>query len=105
VRIADLADALIGDRPVETAVVGIRPGEKSDEILISEEESLRTVERGPFRVVLPILPQLRADVDEPPFEGRELSSGDEVLDREAIEAFLVEHGLRVEDEPAFSAVL
>ena len=29
---------LIGDRPIETVVTGIRPGEKVHEILVSEEE-------------------------------------------------------------------
>jgi len=105
VRIADLAAVLIGDRPIDTTFVGIRPGEKIDEILISEEEAPRTVERGPFRVVFPVLPQLRRDSVEPPFEGRELSSADELLDRDEIDRFLLEHRLRLEDEPAFAGVL
>ncbi len=39
-RMIDLARALIGDRQIKIEVTGIRPGEKIDEILISEEERL-----------------------------------------------------------------
>ena len=39
-RMIDLARALIGDRPIKIEVTGIRPGEKIDEILISEEERI-----------------------------------------------------------------
>ena len=45
-RMIDLAKVMIGDRPIELREVGIRPGEKVHEILISEEEMHRTVERG-----------------------------------------------------------
>ncbi len=38
-RVVDIAAALIGDRPIETVVTGIRPGEKIHEILVSEEEA------------------------------------------------------------------
>ena len=44
-RITDLAEVLISDHPIETTVVGIRPGEKVHEILVSEEEAHRTIER------------------------------------------------------------
>jgi len=37
-RVLDIARALIGHRPIEVKMVGIRTGEKIDEILISEEE-------------------------------------------------------------------
>ncbi len=37
-RIADVAAALVGDRDVRIEVTGVRPGEKTHEILVSEEE-------------------------------------------------------------------
>ena len=45
-RMIDVAAALIGDRRIDTVVTGIRPGEKLHEILVSEEESHRTVASG-----------------------------------------------------------
>src|SRR5258708_494729 len=38
-----VARALIGERPIEIKVVGIRPGEKVHEILVSDEEAHRTI--------------------------------------------------------------
>ena len=38
-RMVDVARALIGDRPVEIVLTGIRPGEKLHESLITEDES------------------------------------------------------------------
>jgi UDP-glucose 4-epimerase len=42
---------------------GIRPGEKIHEIMVSEEECFRTVERGAYYVILPVLPELRDGQD------------------------------------------
>src|SRR5205814_9067114 len=47
-KVVDIAAVLIGNRPIETKVIGIRPGEKIHEVLISEEEAHRTVERGNY---------------------------------------------------------
>src|SRR5580698_4822394 len=41
-----IATALVGARPIQTRIVGIRPGEKVHETLVSDEEAHRTVERG-----------------------------------------------------------
>jgi UDP-glucose 4-epimerase len=57
-RIADVATALIGDRPVRQVTTGIRPGEKIHEIMVSEEEAYRTVKRGRWYVIRPMLPEL-----------------------------------------------
>src|SRR3984957_15558174 len=37
-QVTDIAKVLIGDRSIKTKIVGIRPGEKVHEILVSEEE-------------------------------------------------------------------
>lgn len=92
-RVVDIAASLIGDKPIQTVVTGIRPGEKVHEILVSEEECHRTVERGAYYVILPILLELR---DGQAVEGaleREYSSGHDVMDREQLDELLVEHGL------------
>ena len=45
-RIVDVAEAMIGGRPIEVEYTGIRPGEKIHEVLVSEEEAPRTQLRG-----------------------------------------------------------
>ena len=46
--IQDVATALVGSQKIEVVESGIRPGEKMHEIMISEEESLRTISRGEY---------------------------------------------------------
>jgi FlaA1/EpsC-like NDP-sugar epimerase len=57
-KVVDIASVLIGSRHIETKIIGIRPGEKIHEELISEEESHRTVERGDYYVLRSMLPEL-----------------------------------------------
>jgi FlaA1/EpsC-like NDP-sugar epimerase len=102
VRVTTLADALINGRDVAVEVTGIRPGEKTHEILVSEEESARTVVRGDYLAIGPILPELRHEADDAPaFTGPEYSSRDDLLDAVGVAELLTRNGLRVEDEPAF----
>ena len=56
--VMDITKALIGSRKIAIEVSGIRPGEKIDEIMVSEEEVFRTVERGDYYVIKPVLPEL-----------------------------------------------
>lgn len=58
-RITDLAKAVMGATDLPIHFTGIRPGEKVHEIMVSEEECFRTVERGGYYVILPVLPELR----------------------------------------------
>jgi FlaA1/EpsC-like NDP-sugar epimerase len=57
--VADIADvmmsALSAGVTLAVKVVGVRPGEKIHEVLISEAESLRTIDAGPTYIVLPQL--------------------------------------------------
>jgi FlaA1/EpsC-like NDP-sugar epimerase len=102
VNVLELARVLVGDRDVAIEISGVRPGEKTHEILISEEEATRTVIRGDYMSVAPILPELRsADPEGEPFDGTEYSSGDALLDRADIDDLLRRNGLRVEDAPTF----
>jgi UDP-glucose 4-epimerase len=57
-RIADVATALIGDRPIRKVTTGIRPGEKIHEIMVSDEEAYRTVRRGRWYAIRPMLPEI-----------------------------------------------
>lgn len=50
---AVMRESFSGGRNVEVRTVGIRPGEKIHEVLVSEAEAVRTVEEGSFYVILP----------------------------------------------------
>ncbi|MGH2652939.1 MAG: polysaccharide biosynthesis protein [Actinomycetota bacterium] len=89
--IIDVARALIGEKDIEMVYTGIRPGEKFHEILISEEESYRTIE-GPsgYYALQPMLPEL---VDEEPTQRiltGEYSSANSVMERERLVQYLSE---------------
>jgi len=98
-RVVDIASALIGNRPVETVVTGIRPGEKIDEILVSDEERFRTVARGEYYAILPLLPELRDPSETVVPLAKEYSSSDNVMDLAGVEALLHDHGLMIDDAP------
>lgn len=96
-RITDLADVLIGDRPIQQKIVGIRPGEKIHEILISEDEAYRTIERGQFYAIAPMLPELSTEPLSRPARSSEYSSADGVMSRDALVDMLAERDLMVKD--------
>jgi UDP-glucose 4-epimerase len=99
--VTDIAKVLIGNRPIATKVIGIRPGEKVHEVLVSEEEAHRTVERGSYYVIGPILPELW-----PPGElgnplGREYNSADHVVKQAELASLLEKHGLLTDNRGRF----
>jgi len=75
-RISDVAKALMGDKDIPITFTGVRPGEKVHEIMVSEEECFRTIERNGFYVILPVLPELRENFDFVPALTSEYSSQD-----------------------------
>ncbi|HUQ80036.1 MAG TPA: polysaccharide biosynthesis protein [Gemmatimonadaceae bacterium] len=98
-RVIDVARALVGTRPIKIVETGIRPGEKVDEILISEEECHRAVDRGNYYAILPILPELR-DTAEPLADlHSEFSSGTEVMSYDEVVDLLERQQLMPEDAP------
>ena len=97
-RVVDLARALIGERRIDLKVTGVRPGEKFDEILVSEEEINHTIRRGSYYVIRPLLPELQNVEDRLPRAlSKEFSSGDSVLDFNGTVALLRRHRLMLED--------
>jgi UDP-glucose 4-epimerase len=92
-RIVDLAEVLINGRDIPIVYTGIRPGEKIHEIMISEEECYRTLEREGYYVIAPVLPELRAEPTGRPALTREYSSGDEPVSQSRLRAFLESLGL------------
>ncbi len=91
-NIVDLATVMIADSGVKTRVSGIRPGEKHHEIMISEEEIPRTVKRGHYFVIRPVLPDQRGAPAEAPVLAHELSSADNVMTPGALRTFLSQGG-------------
>jgi UDP-glucose 4-epimerase len=93
-RMVDLAKAMIGDREIELEFMGIRPGEKTHEVLVSEEEAPRTYDRGEYLAIQPILPELRpAEVAGEPYQGLEYSSADDLVGPDGVRELLERHGL------------
>jgi UDP-glucose 4-epimerase len=88
-RVIDIAAVLIGDRAIEQKTIGVRPGEKMHEILVSEEESHRCLVREHFNVIQPAVPELRppAGADDVFLEG-EYSSADHLMDRAGLRELL-----------------
>jgi UDP-glucose 4-epimerase len=96
--VENIAKVLIGKRAVATKVVGIRPGEKMHEIMISEEEAHHCVRRGDYYAILPMLPELAERTREKRGAlSSEFSSADNVLDLKGTEALLRRHRLMLED--------
>jgi UDP-glucose 4-epimerase len=97
-RVTDIAAAMIGKRKIDIQITGVRPGEKTHEILVSEEERFRTVDRGEWYAILPILPELRpAQAIATPLSD-EYSSADALLTLEGVAALLRAQKLMPEDE-------
>lgn len=78
-RVVHIASALIGDRDIAVRVIGIRPGEKVHEILVSDEEARRTVDRERWLCVRPMLPELGGSASIEACRDREYSSADDLM--------------------------
>lgn len=97
--VTDVAASLIGDRKIKTVITGIRPGEKLHEALITEEESTRTVTRGPYYVIAPILPEIQIkEVMAGPFLNQEYTSADDLMTREQVDDLLKRRNLMIEHQ-------
>jgi len=87
-RVVDLAEVLINGRDIPIVYTGIRPGEKIHEIMVSEEECYRTIERDGYYVICPMLPELRpAPIDRPVLQ-EEYSSAHVTLDHAGLRELL-----------------
>ena len=91
-RIIDIASAMIGSRDIAIEEIGIRPGEKIDEILLSEEECFRTSERNGYYVINTILPIVKSNRDFEPVRTSEYTSGENLLSIEELTELLIEAG-------------
>ncbi len=90
-RMVDLAIALMDTTLVPIQYSGVRPGEKIHEILVSEDECHRTIERNGYLVIRPILPELQGTpVDQPAFDS-EFSSERVNMSPEELRLFLASY--------------
>ncbi|MFT5195322.1 MAG: FlaA1/EpsC-like NDP-sugar epimerase [Cellvibrionaceae bacterium] len=104
-KMVDLAEVLIEDRSIKIEVIGIRPGEKTHEIMVSEEEVFRTVQRGEYYAILPNLAELQPDESiHTPLE-KEFSSADVLMGKAEIRELLVKNNLMVGDSEEYQAEL
>jgi len=87
-RVVDIAEVLVNRQNIPIVYTGIRPGEKVHEIMVSEEECYRTIERDGYYVICPILPELRHSPIEQPALNGEYSSQDVTLDHEGLRLLL-----------------
>lgn len=92
-NVMDLAEVMIGERKIGIEFTGIRPGEKVHEILISEEEISRTIQRDGYYVICPILPELQIEKLGEPILTKEYSSADRTMSKPELKAFLDKQGL------------
>jgi UDP-glucose 4-epimerase len=96
-RVVDIATALIGNIPIQTIITGIRPGEKLHEILISEEECHRSVDRGNYYSILPMLPELSDGQEYTAALHNEFSSADNVMTPAGVVEMLRHYRLMLDD--------
>lgn len=59
VKIVHVANAMASDTECPVIITAIRPGEKLHEVVISREECRRTIQRGSYYVIQPMLPELQ----------------------------------------------
>ena len=103
--IVNVAKALIGKRDIEIKYIGVRPGEKTHEIMVSEEERHHSSKRGDYYAILPMLPELRDEADSVEGIPREFSSEESVVSLEETARLLEQHGLLVEQIDAWDGEL
>ncbi len=104
-RIIDVATALIGNRPIEQVVTGIRPGEKIHESLVSEDEAVRTVERGQWYAIQPMLTELTNKAERKNTLTKEYSSEDDVMTPEETAQMLKANDLLLPEGELYHAAV
>ena len=86
--IVDVVNTLVGKNKIEVKETGVRPGEKLHEVLVSQEESLRTISRGDYFAIKSILPEVSKPVSPESFEFDELSSEHFLMTSKEVQTFL-----------------
>jgi len=100
-HVIDVARALIGDRDIEMKIIGVRPGEKIHESLVSFDEAARSVVSGSNIIIRSMLPEFSSYDERVVWDGGEYSSATDLLDEPAVLDLLVRNKLRIDDAPTF----
>jgi len=103
--VLDIAKVLIEDRNIPIDIIGIRPGEKTHEILISEEESNYTVIRDKFYSIKSILPELIDKKSEKTAIKDEYSSRDNVMSIGQLKKYIKKNKLFLSDNNEIEELL
>ncbi len=97
-KIIDVAKALVGERNIKLKTIGIRPGEKVHEIMVSDEEAWHTIDSGDYYVIKPMLPELlKCDIGERALTNA-YSSKDALITLEGIKKMLYRNNLMAGQE-------
>ena len=97
-RITGIVDVMVGSKKIDIQYINIRPGEKIHEVLVSEEECHRTIDRGDYFVIQPILPELRSSEESASYLTKEYTSADNLMSKDEIKDLLTKNGLLLEGE-------
>jgi len=90
-----VADVMIGNLSIDKQYIGIRPGEKIHEKLISEEECFRTINRSDYFVIQTVFPEFRSTLQQADFLEKEFSSADNLMGTSDIKSLLEKNNLLV----------
>ncbi len=96
--VINIAKALIGDRGIDINIIGIRPGEKMHEIMVSEEECHHTVRAGDYYAIRSMLPELNNQENFEKVLTKEFSSEDTVLNLSDTIKLLSENQLMIGED-------
>lgn len=92
--VINMAKALVGNKSIPIKDIGVRPGEKMHEILISEEEIHHLRRLDNYYAITAMLPELKeCHTSHEKILSKELSSEDSVLTLEETRALLQRHGI------------
>ncbi len=98
-KVTDVAKVIIEDRKIEIEEIGIRPGEKIHETLISEEEASRAYEFDKnYFIIKSALPELNTvDSLKKAVFSTGYSSGSDLMDFESLKKLLIKNELLIKD--------
>ena len=92
VNIMNVAKIFAEDSGIDIEVIGIRPGEKLHEIMVSEEESSMTIKKGDYYAIQSMLPELFNQEEKNDLDG-EFSSAHNILDLDGTRELLEKNNL------------
>lgn len=93
-RVGTIAEVLIGETGVQIERIGVRPGEKYHEVMVSREEAAHTVVNGEYYVIVPQLAGLvHSEKDPHPLSTTEYCSSRNVMGFNDTRALLQQHGV------------